>query len=59
MSMVTNVQARPKRSPRKRLSFYLVYLVSLLLFSAIAAEALARLVKLAAGLNPDVGLLFE
>jgi hypothetical protein len=43
MSMVTNVQARPKRSPRKRLSFYLVYLVSLLLFSAIAAEALARL----------------
>jgi hypothetical protein len=43
MSMATDILARPKRSPRKRLSFYLVYLVSLLLFSAMAAEVLARL----------------
>src|SRR5258708_3060869 len=41
--MVTNVQARPKRSPRKKLAFYLVYLTSLLLFSAMAAEVTRRL----------------
>ena len=38
-----DIQADSKRSPRKRLSFYLIYLTSLLLFSAIAAETLARL----------------
>ena len=43
MPKTTGVRERPKRSPRKRLSFYLVYLVSLLLFSVVAAEVLARL----------------
>jgi hypothetical protein len=43
MLLVMDVQERPKRSPIKKLSFYLVYLTSLLVFSAIAAEVLARL----------------
>jgi hypothetical protein len=42
MSETTGVKERPKRSPRKRLSF-LIYLAALLVFSAVAAEVLARL----------------
>ena len=43
MVETTRFKERAKRSPIKKLSFYLLYLASLLLFSAIAAEGLARL----------------